>query len=135
MSQTITVLQVDDDEDILAIAELALTLVDWCDLHQVASGQQALEVIENVKPDLLLLDAMMPGLSGEETWARIKEKPGFSHIPTIFMTAKAEGSYGKELEKKGALGVITKPFDPISLGDNILDLIQKRKNLENAGFH
>jgi len=119
VSDLTTILHVDDDEDILEIARMALEMVDSFTLHQFNSGPDALEKIEGVAPQLLLLDVMMPGMTGPDLWAKVKALPGYAETPTIFMTAKAEDSLSQELLETGALAVITKPFDPMTLGAQI----------------
>lgn len=120
MPELTTILHVDDDFDIRDIVQMSLSLVESLALNQCSSGEEALDYLQSNQPDLLLLDVMMPGMTGPELWAKIKELPGnHANIPTIFMTAKAEDSLSKELLEQGAIGVITKPFDPMSLGDDI----------------
>ena len=119
MGELTTILHADDDQDILEISRMALEMVDSFTLHQFSSGGAALAEVEGLKPDLLLLDVMMPGMTGPDLWAQVKALPGFADIPTIFMTAKAEDSMSQELLEEGALAVITKPFDPMTLGSQI----------------
>jgi CheY-like chemotaxis protein len=116
MPELKTILHVDDDEDILEITRMALQLVDQFELRQFDSGEAALEAIPEVKPDLLLLDVMMPGMTGPELWDSIRSRPGAADIPAIFVTAKAEDKMSNELRQRGALEVVTKPFDPMTLG-------------------
>lgn len=120
MADLTTILHVDDDHDIRDIVQMALSMVDNFTLHQCRSGQEALDFLSTTTPDLLLLDVMMPGMTGPELWERLKAQSGDSaRIPTIFMTAKAEDTLSVELLEAGALAVITKPFDPITLGQDI----------------
>jgi len=106
------ILHVDDDDDIRTIAKMTLELVGQYHVDQFASGPEALEQAQACAPQLFLLDVMMPEMSGEETWRRLSVLPGLEHVPTIFMTAKAETQFSKSLIEQGALAVITKPFDP-----------------------
>lgn len=129
MTELKTILHVDDDEDILEIARMALQLVDNFDLHQFSSGPSALASLDTVAPQLLLLDVMMPGMTGPELSCHIRSIDRHKDIPVIFMTAKAEDSMSKELLESGALGVITKPFDPMTLGSQIRSIWSKQKNL------
>jgi CheY-like chemotaxis protein len=119
MAELKTILHVDDDEDILEITRMALQLVDTFELHQCSSGPEALSVIDNVMPDLMLLDVMMPGMTGPELWEAVRSREATGHIPAIFMTAKAEANIAADLLKRGALEVVTKPFDPMTLGTQI----------------
>lgn len=120
-----TILHVDDDEDIRVIIHMALETVGSFDVHQFATGQDAVEAAVSVNPQMLLLDVMMPDMSGEDVWRAITAQPGLANIPTIFLTAKAEDSFSKLLRDKGALAVITKPVDPMMLSSQIEDIWQK----------
>ncbi len=119
MTELKTILHVDDDEDILEITRMALQMVDTFELHQCSSGSAALEAIGAVNPDLLLLDVMMPEMTGPELWEAVRSRQDSANIPVIFMTAKAENTLSAELRNKGALEVVTKPFDPMTLGSQI----------------
>jgi len=88
MTELKTILHVDDDEDILEITRMALQLVDTFELHQCASGSAALEAIDAVNPDLLLLDVMMPEMSGPELWEAVRSREDSADIPVVFMTAR-----------------------------------------------
>src|SRR5580698_7090725 len=83
------VLYVDDEPDIRQIVEIALGLTLDLTVHIGESGVQALELARALKPDLLLLDVMMPGLDGPGTLKKLRADPSTAHIPVIFMTAKA----------------------------------------------
>ncbi len=98
---------------------MALELVDTFEIHQFSSGPAALASLQTITPQLLLLDVMMPGMTGPELSRQIKTIDQHRDIPVIFMTAKAEDTMTKELIDAGALDVITKPFDPMTLGAQI----------------
>lgn len=115
------VLHVDDDDDVRAIVAVALSLNDRLTVLQCASGPEAVETCKNFQPDLLLLDLMMPGMSGEEAWEEIRCLPGLLNVPAIFLTAKAQSETTQRLMAKGALGVIGKPFDPMQLSTQLDD--------------
>lgn len=123
MNKGLKILHVDDDDDIRLIADMAFELVDDLDLKQCASGQEALEFAQTYKVDAILLDVMMPGMDGPSTLKRLREVSGYEDVPVIFMTAKAESSLASELLADGAKAVITKPFDPISLGDEVRSIL------------
>ena len=109
------ILHVDDDKDILTVTRMTLELVGKFEVSQFSSGQEALKHAQAFAPQLFLLDVMMPRMGGEETWARLSALPGLEKVPTIFVTAKAESKYAESLVRQGALSVILKPFDPVSL--------------------
>jgi CheY-like chemotaxis protein len=119
MGELKKILHVDDDGDILEITRLALQVVDTFELHQFPSGAAALAALPDVAPDLLLLDVMMPAMTGPELWERIRQMPGGEGIPAVFVTAKAETEMARDLKARGALDVVTKPFDPMTLGDKL----------------
>jgi CheY-like chemotaxis protein len=114
------ILHVDDDEDIRTIAKMTLELIGNFHVDQFSSGKDAIENALACRPQLFLLDVMMPEMSGEETWRRLLEIPTLERVPTIFMTAKAEKQFTKSLMEQGALAVITKPFDPQELCEKIV---------------
>lgn len=114
------ILHVEDDPDIREIAQMALEVVGGLEVVQCASGAEALEAAPSSAPDLILLDVMMPGMSGDETLLALRKMPQFADTPAIFMTAKAQQSEVERLKDLGAKAVITKPFDPMTLADQIL---------------
>lgn len=128
MSQTAlqTVLYVDDEPDIRQIVQLTLSLTKGLIVHVGESGEQALELSRELKPDLLLLDVMMPGLDGPGTLKRMREDPAIAHIPVIFMTAKAMPQEVAKFREMGATGVIGKPFDPMQLSNQVFALWNDR---------
>ena len=82
-------------------------------------GRAALEQAPEFKPDLVLLDVMMPDLSGPETLAALRELPSMQGVPVVFMTAKAMPDELEQLLAHGATGLIVKPFDPMTLPQDI----------------
>lgn len=115
----IKILHVEDDESIREIVELALEMAGGFEVVQCDCGEDALARALDYIPDVLLLDMMMPGLTGRQTLERLRERPEFAEIPAIFMTARAQPNEMDELRQIGAVDVISKPFDPITLGDQI----------------
>ena len=119
-------LYVEDDGDIRTIASMALEVVGGFTLQACASGAQALAAAEQFAPQLLLLDVMMPGMDGPTTLARLRELPALRDVPVIFMTAKVQASEVEQYRVLGALGVISKPFDPMALPGQVQALWQER---------
>ncbi len=113
------ILYVEDEADIRAVAEIALEAVGGFELKACSSGQEALTEVTDFGPDLLLLDVMMPGMDGPTTLSALRKLPELSETPAIFMTAKVQPEEVIALKKAGVLDVITKPFDPMGLADQI----------------
>jgi CheY-like chemotaxis protein len=106
---------VEDDPDIRMILEFSLATVGGYDVCMCAGGQLAIDQATAFKPDLVLLDVMMPGLTGPQTLAALRSQPGMTGVPVVFLTAKAMPDEVEELLQYGATGVIVKPFDPVTL--------------------
>lgn len=119
------ILQVEDDEDILFIARMVLADLGGYDLLQCASGPEAIEQAAAFAPDVLLLDYMMPGMNGLATLAALRDIDSIARVPAIFMTAKSLDLAPDEVTGLGVIGVITKPFDPVTLPDEIARLMAK----------
>lgn len=114
------VLHVDDDENIRALAELSFTLTGGCDVRSAASGAEALKLLEaGLWPDLILLDVMMPQMDGPAVFAGVRELPGHRDTPIIFMTAQTQDHERAGLMALGAAGVVIKPFDPMTLSEQV----------------
>ena len=117
------VLIVDDEPDIRRIAKLGLSRVGGMEVVEAANGAEALVRAKADKPDAVLLDVMMPGLDGPSTLARLREDPATSGIPVVFLTAKAIAVELERLKVLGAAGVLTKPFDPMTLARELRALL------------
>jgi CheY-like chemotaxis protein len=114
---------VDDDEDIRLICELAVRRIGGWDVVSAASGEEALALAPRERPDVILLDVMMPGIGGLTTLARLRDQPETRNIPVVFLTAKAQQREVDRYMALGATGVICKPFDVIKLADQIRDIV------------
>lgn len=129
MAELQRILHVDDDEDIRSIADIALKLVGQFDLLQCASGKKATERAEVFRPDLFLLDYMMPEMDGEQTFRELRSLPGLGRVPVVFMTARVDNEFANRLRRDGALDVIAKPFDPMDLANQLRALWQNYTGL------
>ncbi len=120
------VLYVDDEPDIREVAILSLRLDSEIDVHSAESGAQALEMLarDDWRPDLILLDVMMPGMDGPTTLATLRTLAVTQNTPVIFMTARAQNFEKDRLLKLGALGVIPKPFDPMGLASQLRAMVR-----------
>ena len=115
------ILYVEDETDIQAVAQVALEAVGAFTLKICSSGEEAVATVDSFAPDLLLLDVMMPGMDGPATLAAIRALPGGAAIPAIFMTARVQAHEVEALTALGAIDVIAKPFDPMTLAGQIRD--------------
>ena len=123
MNKTLhSVLYVDDEDDIREIVELSLRLDGSLDVATCPSGQAALDYLETHIPDVVVLDVMMPGLDGPGTLARMRERPECASVPVIFLTAKAQRDELERFLALGAIGVVAKPFDPMTLARQLRDI-------------
>jgi CheY-like chemotaxis protein len=117
-----SVLHIDDEPDIREIVQLALGLTGRLVVYTGESGEEAIKLARELRPDLVLLDVMMPGLDGPGTLKRMRADPVIANIPVIFMTAKAMPREVALFQEMGAIGVIAKPFEPMQLGAQVLSL-------------
>ena len=113
------VLIVDDEADIRKVASLALSRLGGMEVVEASSGPDGIAAASSRQPDAILLDVMMPGMDGPAVLARLKADPKTASIPVVFLTAKAMTSEHARLRDLGAAGVLTKPFDPVSLAGQI----------------
>ena len=119
-----TVLVVDDDPVILKLLEVNFEMEGF-EVVRAADGFEGLERARAVLPDIVVLDVMMPRMTGYEVAKALREDDGTAHIPIIFVTARAQSS---DVERGMELGVddyITKPFDPLDLIDRVNTLLAR----------
>lgn len=116
MTDRLKVIYVDDEPDIRTIVEMALSLDPGLEVRIADSGRQALEIFgAGFAPDIALLDMMMPEMSGQDLLARIRAMPEFAKLAILYVTASARQDDIDRYVSEGADGVITKPFDPLTL--------------------
>ncbi len=120
------ILYVEDEPDIQAVARLALEMVGGFTVKVCSSGEAALVEAVAFAPDLILLDVMMPGMDGPTTLAALRRQPALAATPVAFMTAKVQPHEIAQFKALGALDVIAKPFDPMTLAAQVRALWEKR---------
>ena len=125
MSELKRILYVEDEPDIQTVAEIALEAVAGFTLKTCSSGQEALAEAVAFKPDLLLLDVMMPSMDGPSTLLELRKLPEIANTPAMFMTAKVQPQEIEHFKSLGAIEVIPKPFDPMMLGEQIKTVWQQ----------
>jgi CheY-like chemotaxis protein len=117
------VLLAEDEPDVQLIARLSLKKAGFI-VVTVGSGVEVLERVAEERPDVILLDWMMPDMDGYETCKRLKADPATAAIPVIFLTARVQEAEVARAMALGAVGCIGKPFDALALGRQVLDLLE-----------
>jgi two-component system, OmpR family, response regulator len=117
------VLLVDDEADIRTVGHLSLSRLGGWETVLAASGAEAVTRAATERPDLILLDVMMPGMDGPSTFTQLRAQEATALIPVIFMTAKTQKQEVARYLELGAVGVICKPFDPVTLPSEIKRLL------------
>lgn len=113
------VLIVDDEEDIRSVAEMSLEMIGGYEVLQASSGQEALATAVAEQPDAILLDVMMPLMDGPSTFRALQEQERTRDIPVVLLTAKVQAGDIRALEALGVTAVLTKPFDPMRLPEEL----------------
>jgi CheY-like chemotaxis protein len=113
------VLVIDDDDGVREVIQICLEAVAGWNILTADSGSKGIVVAELHQPDAILLDVMMPGMDGTQTFKLLQQNEKICHIPTILLTAKAKMSEQTQFKNLGVTGVITKPFDPQNLVEQI----------------
>jgi CheY-like chemotaxis protein len=117
------ILYVDDEADIREIAQMSIELDSGLEVRTCASGPEALTEAAEWRPDLILLDVMMPGMDGPTVFARLGEQGDTSAIPVVFITARTQAKEVATFRELGARGVIAKPFDPMTLAERVREFL------------
>jgi CheY-like chemotaxis protein len=118
------VLIIDDEEDTRSIASMSLSLLGGLDVLEADNGSDGISTAEKERPDVILLDMMMPAMDGSETLLALQANGSTKDIPVIFLTAKAMNSEIERLKRMGAVGVLTKPFDPTILANQVRQILE-----------
>jgi CheY-like chemotaxis protein len=121
---SIRILHVDDEPDIREVVDLSLALNPDFEVHACASGEEAISAAAEWSPIIILLDVMMPGMDGPTTLAQLRKNPRTAGIPVLFMTARAQTREVEHFCSLGAQGVISKPFDPMTLAGVVRDHLE-----------
>lgn len=117
------ILIIDDEEDIREVATLTLETMAGFEVITASDGISGVSKAEQEQPDVILLDVMMPGVDGMVTFERLRQNDSTREIPVVFMTAKVQAADRKRLSDLGARGIISKPFDPMTLADEVIALV------------
>jgi CheY-like chemotaxis protein len=125
MAEKVKAMVVDDEPDIVKIVKISLEFANY-DVTEAYSGEECLEKLKNgFKPDLILLDIMMPGISGYEACELIRKDPNLRDVKIVMLTAKGQKGDAEEGLKMGADDYIIKPFDPYELIEQIKEIMER----------
>jgi putative two-component system response regulator len=122
----------EDDPDIQKVVRMSLRVRGVTDVMLADNGEDCLRLVKDKRPDVILLDVMMPRMDGYETCRRLKADAETRDIPVIFLTAKAQHFEMKRGLDVGALGYLIKPFDPMTLHDQIIAVLDSRAEAAGA---
>ena len=115
----IRILLVDDEPDIREVVDVSLGLDREFTTRACASGADALVTAAEWSPSIILLDVMMPLMDGPTTLANLRKNPRTAHIPVLFLTARTQTEEIEQYISLGAQGVLSKPFDPMTLAASV----------------
>ncbi|MDZ4121928.1 MAG: response regulator, partial [Candidatus Cloacimonadaceae bacterium] len=115
MKELKLILLIEDEPDIQEIVRSALELVGGYEVISAYGGKEGYELAIQKQPDLILLDMMMPGINGAETFVLLHENAVTTTIPVVFMTAKVQQHEIDSYLALGSVALIPKPFDPMTI--------------------
>ena len=117
------VLIIDDEDDIREVAQTSLEIMGGWEVLTAGSSIEGLIKAETEQPDVVLLDVMLPDMDGPTTFLKLQENPATQKIPVILLTAKAKAADQRRLSPLGVVAILTKPFDPIILADQVAEAL------------
>ncbi|WP_158794000.1 response regulator [Granulicella sp. L60] len=118
-----SVLIIDDEDDIREVAALSLEATAGWKILTASSGAEGMTVAAAEQPDAILMDVMMPGVDGPTTFRSMQQMPEIAHIPVLLLTAKVQGVDQRRFAGLGLAGILFKPFDPLTLSQQIADVL------------
>jgi CheY-like chemotaxis protein len=117
------ILIIDDEDDIREVAALSLEATAGWNILTASSGAAGMDIAVAEQPDAILMDVMMPGVDGPTTFGHMQQNPAISHIPVLLLTAKVQGVDKRRFAGLGLAGILFKPFDPLTLAQQISDAL------------
>jgi CheY-like chemotaxis protein len=118
-----SILIIDDEDDIREVAQLTLEAVGGFEVFTAESGSEGIIKAEIEQPDAILLDVMMPEMDGITTFKNLQANPLTSNIPVILLTAKVQASDQRRFAELGITGMVPKPFDPMTLTNQVVEVL------------
>ena len=117
------ILIIDDEDDIREVAALSLESVAGWKVTTASSGAEGIKLATAQSPDAILMDVMMPAMDGPTTFKEMQKDPALARIPVILLTAKVQGVDQRRFAGLGVKAVLFKPFDPLTLAQQISDAL------------
>ena len=114
------ILVIDDEDDIREVAQISLEALGGWDVLTAHCGAAGLATAATERPDVILLDVMMPDMDGPSTFRHLRADPATAGIPVVFLTAKVRSADREVLTDLGGDAVLSKPFDPVTLSEEII---------------
>jgi DNA-binding response OmpR family regulator len=116
------VLVIDDEPPIRLLCRVNLE-AEGMEVLEASDGPTGLEKARNDEPDVILLDVMMPGMDGWDVFGELLEDERTANIPVVFLTARAEAADKRMGQQLGGVGYVVKPFDPVTIGEFVEDVL------------
>ena len=117
------VLVVDDEDHIREVAQVSLESLAVWEVIEAGSGHRAVELAARERPEAILLDVMMPDMDGIATFEKLQTDDSTRDVPVVFLTASVQSADRARLEGLGAVGILPKPFDPLTLAESVAGLL------------
>ncbi len=117
------ILIIDDEETIQTVVQFGIQMAAGWEVLTASSGLTGIQTAQTEKPDVILLDVMMPDMDGITTFKKLQTHPATEQIPVILLTAKAQTAEKRQFNDLGVSGVITKPFNSLDLPEQITRIL------------
>ena len=117
------ILIIDDEDDIREVAALSLEAIAGWQILTASSGTEGMAIAAVEQPDAIVMDVMMPEVDGPTTFGLMQQNPAICNIPVLLLTAKVQGVDQRRFANLGVSGVLFKPFDPLTLSQQISDAL------------
>jgi two-component system alkaline phosphatase synthesis response regulator PhoP len=117
------ILIIDDEETIQTVVQFGIQMAAGWEVLTASSGLAGIQTAQTEKPDVILLDVMMPDMDGITTFKKLQTHPATEQIPVILLTAKAQTAEKRQFNDLGVSGVITKPFNSLDLPGQITRIL------------
>jgi CheY-like chemotaxis protein len=125
--RAVRLLLIDDEASIREVTKATLEATGNWDVTLADTGALGVSLATEIQPDLILVDLMMPDMDGLATFNALRHEQSLSNIPVAFFTAKASMEERQQFDRMGVTGVISKPFEPLALSENLLKLIEQHR--------